>query len=105
MRRGGKRSRHRRGGGGGLRVPDTPGPAGPEFKFGGSGRSGGAGSGGSWEPELPKRIEPLREKKLPMTYGRFEKEIPKFKRGGTMRKAGVAKLHKGERIKGRRRSR
>lgn len=41
-RRGG-RSRGR------ISLPDTA--ASPEFRFGGSGRSGGAGSGGSWEPE------------------------------------------------------
>lgn len=30
---------------------------------------------------------------------------PSFKRGGTMRRRGVAKLHKGERIKGRKKGR
>lgn len=32
-------------------------------------------------------------------------DVPSFKRGGKMKRSGVAKLHKGERIKGRRRSR
>jgi hypothetical protein len=65
MARRGKRGRRRRGGGGGGAAGEPPVETG--FRGFGGGASGGAGYGGSWEPE---RMEPIRP--INFDIGRFK---------------------------------